>query len=562
MGINGAVADASDSAPVVFAPDNSLWGWQINGQALPRSQDDRSNPASYITNDEISLSALLTYRDLVDPASSNSFSFQLESNPHNNGHGWLGGWMQFCQRSPQDPIFWLFHCDIDRYWARWQFTQNRYDFTGSDATSYLPNDAYATGSDSPLGHHLLDSMWPWNNLTGPVSPPDSNAQRPAQAPNAPFPASPVPGFWPAAQAAPRPVEMIDYLGVNKSGVDLGYAYDDTPFGAGAQVPPAPNALAVAGRHMNLLANPAVAQDERIAAVRAVQRLPLNANQLSQLESLVKKVDEHIAIRRGSLDRLSRSEPARALTSAMDILTGKVEAAAPLRAKAAERVGHLGMFSRAGRARQADVRRALLRMVTEKEPPEVRSEALRWLAALGDSTTIDTLRDALANKAEGLVKLPHAIRLLGVAAPGENGNAIRPYLDDSNPELRTAALQSLGNDAPSLEKRRAILRDKAQPIATREAALQSLMHYDEQFPEVALAIVADGSENADLRAQAAAGVREYARGRVGKLGPNGLRSLAEQLTQASAGGPDTLHQTVARVTAKLVELKAPIGGDVR
>ena len=179
MGVNGTDADGS----VILSRDNDLWGWEITGQALIRANFDRSSPSDYINNFEKDLVQLAQYRDLANPASSNSFSFQLESNPHNDGHGWVGGWMTSCRTSPQDPIFWMFHCDIDRLWARWQFTQGRFDPTGSDPASYMPNDNYALGSTVPLGHHLLDTMWPWNQITGAVVPDD------------PFGGSPAAGAW-------------------------------------------------------------------------------------------------------------------------------------------------------------------------------------------------------------------------------------------------------------------------------------------------------------------------------------------------------------------------------
>lgn len=557
MGVDGTGA----SSAVVFAPDNDLFGWQINGQALPRDHQDRAHP-DYISNPESYLVTLPTYRDLANPSSSNSFSWQLESDPHNNGHGWVGGWMAFCQRSPQDPIFWVFHCDIDRLWARWQYTQGRYDFTGADGASYLPNDAYATGSDVPLGHHLKDTMWPWDNKTGPVTPPDPFAERPAQAPNAPFPASPIPGFWPATAAAPRPADMVDYLGVNASGIDLGYSYDDTPFGRVANAVVSPSNLAEAREHMNILVDSEATLERRAAAARRLRRLPLEANHLDQLAAIVQKPEEPANLRRSALDRLGRSDPDRALSSALDILSGKLEAAVPLKVKAAERAGMLGMFTAAGRAHQADVRRVLFSVVTDKESPEVRAEALRWLAAFGDSNTIDLLRDTLGQKEEGLVSRIDALRLLGVAAPGASGNAIRPYLKHADPVLRTAALQSLGNDVESQPARRAILRDDSQPIALRAAALRSLMHNDETFPQLATTLLADNTEDEGLRVQAAAGVREYARSRVAQLGEKGLRQLSDQLTQACANGPESLRQTVDRIAEKIVHMKTSSDGGAR
>lgn len=46
------------------------------------------------------------------------FPGQLELNPHNPVHGYVGGDMAGFQ-SPLDPIFWIHHCNIDRLWEIW-----------------------------------------------------------------------------------------------------------------------------------------------------------------------------------------------------------------------------------------------------------------------------------------------------------------------------------------------------------------------------------------------------------------------------------------------------------
>lgn len=46
------------------------------------------------------------------------FPGQLELNPHNLIHLFVGGDMATFQ-SPLDPIFWIHHCNIDRYWEIW-----------------------------------------------------------------------------------------------------------------------------------------------------------------------------------------------------------------------------------------------------------------------------------------------------------------------------------------------------------------------------------------------------------------------------------------------------------
>jgi hypothetical protein len=85
--------------------------------------------------------------------------------------------------SPSDPVFWPFHTGFDRQWAKWQWLGGHLLPDGSNE-SYWPNDAYdgsAQGCDVenpnsciPIGHHLKDTMWPWNSETGPGATPKAN----------------------------------------------------------------------------------------------------------------------------------------------------------------------------------------------------------------------------------------------------------------------------------------------------------------------------------------------------------------------------------------------------
>lgn len=66
---------------------------------------------------------------------------------HNQVHRWVGRDM-LTNPSPNDPVFFLHHANIDRIWALWQ--------TNNPSQGYLPT------SGGPTGHNLNDSMYPWN----------------------------------------------------------------------------------------------------------------------------------------------------------------------------------------------------------------------------------------------------------------------------------------------------------------------------------------------------------------------------------------------------------------
>lgn len=106
-----------------------------------------------------------------------SFRSQLERDLHNLVHRWVGGTMGN-MTSPNDPVFFLHHCNIDRLWMLWQ-QQN------PTSAPYLPP------AGAPPGQNLHDDLI--------------------------FSAGP-PAPWPGAAT---PESVIDNLA-------LGYTYDAAP----------------------------------------------------------------------------------------------------------------------------------------------------------------------------------------------------------------------------------------------------------------------------------------------------------------------------------------------
>lgn len=85
--------------------------------------------------------------------SANSFRNRIEgwlalagengSQLHNRVHIWVGGDMG-PGTSPNDPVFFLHHCNIDRLWALWQYEH--------------PGSPYEPAAGGPPGHNLNDVM--------------------------------------------------------------------------------------------------------------------------------------------------------------------------------------------------------------------------------------------------------------------------------------------------------------------------------------------------------------------------------------------------------------------
>lgn len=81
---------------------------------------------------------------------------------HNRVHVWCGGTM-LPMTSPNDPVFWLNHCNIDRQWGIWQ-------------AMHPASDPYLPKSGAPTGQNLNDNMIfftsgpaPWPDTATPAS---------------------------------------------------------------------------------------------------------------------------------------------------------------------------------------------------------------------------------------------------------------------------------------------------------------------------------------------------------------------------------------------------------
>ncbi|MEU1972555.1 tyrosinase family protein [Microbacterium sp. NPDC019599] len=136
----------------------------------------------------------------------------MQGNPHGRAH--MAHWSGVITdpgTAPQDPLFFLLHCNVDRLWAKWQWAFRRHDPAAARS--------FATGSVTP-GHRIGDRLWPWS---GPLA-----APRPTTAPGGGLTASPMTD---APGISPRVRDTIDYLGT-LSARHLGFAYDDVPFQAG------------------------------------------------------------------------------------------------------------------------------------------------------------------------------------------------------------------------------------------------------------------------------------------------------------------------------------------
>jgi len=116
----GAITNGSVSSGN-FSPS---WGWPIYRSSIATSFLQRrlgmnaTRPTSVTT-----VQSYTTYdASPFDSTVSNSYRNRLEIDLHNRVHNYVGGHMG-TREAPNDPAFWLHHCNIDRLWSLWQNTR-------------------------------------------------------------------------------------------------------------------------------------------------------------------------------------------------------------------------------------------------------------------------------------------------------------------------------------------------------------------------------------------------------------------------------------------------------
>ncbi|KAJ9468938.1 Tyrosinase [Diplonema papillatum] len=96
---------------------------------------------------------------IMSQSSYADYRYSIEGAPHSAPHVFVGGHMARSS-SPEDPLFWIHHCNLDRLWALWQ------DYHGYDEVATA---AYTDTEYSKAAH--LDNVMPMDiNNSGLVLP--------------------------------------------------------------------------------------------------------------------------------------------------------------------------------------------------------------------------------------------------------------------------------------------------------------------------------------------------------------------------------------------------------
>ncbi|MGY3621928.1 tyrosinase family protein [Bradyrhizobium sp. USDA 10063] len=521
MGANAVSAEAGTFVEPTFSASNPLAHWAVNGEALYRFPYQRSDAQDLKTR-------FFSDETLFVEGTYSKFSRKLEGNPHNLGHNWTGPWMQNCMISPSDPVFWPFHTGFDRQWAKWQWTGGRVNPNGS-GESYFPNDAYddtAAGCNvalpngcAAIGHHLQDTMWPWNSAVGPGATIKGN--RPpadlSQGYIGPFPKASIDGLWPSQPATPTPGDVIDYAGATAQRLDMGFAYDDVPFGI--KLPQLATAATPATTMTSVQQTAGVASgpiDQEAVAALAV----LNDRNRPEAERI------------NALRNLTALPDSTVVPAAIGVLNeaGRSEA---LGAAAIEALSLQMMFGQSDHHAHHAAMGALHAALTDRDLA-VRQSALRVLASHRDPALIAKLVSSLDNPADKTFTTVDAIRGLAVAGGAvKYAPSIRKHIATGDSNVRAAAIVALAPDATSRPAIEAVLADRSQPEAVRSAAIRSLAAGNSGATDPLLAVVKNAQEQPTLREQAAGALAATVEARGAALSKVQLNELATELRKVDS-----------------------------
>jgi FtsP/CotA-like multicopper oxidase with cupredoxin domain/peroxiredoxin len=551
------VKDAgADTNVVSFRRGTPLYGWAID---LPGDHGGPAAPMGVLRRNPIDHNdpgvAKVRYRqwpDFVETFKDLRRFVRImgvEQNPHNNGHttvGPPGTWMSNCRESNADPVFWVFHCNHDQLWARWQREYDRFESGGANPDHYAPRDSFRDASADrkiPLGHHLKDEMWPWDGTTGQVVPGEAKSNRPNSNDFGEFPAAPLRYQWPSAPARPRPADVIDYLGVTGKASELGFCYDRIPYGASPPPGPRSEVAAAGGDGLaddqlkaQIFLDGSVRPELRVAAARQIEG-PDSGMKPESLIRVATAADSSSELRVEALRHLIADSPMDGVRTARRILEDE-RTPAPLGVRAVDELGTLMHFAARSPVDMDQVHEGLRRAMRGPGAGPVRAAAIRQLAPQGDAEAERLLITYLGDASASPLPAAEVISLLRFY-PGRY-EAIRPYVGSANDELAMAAIQALYRDEPSADARRRAAADRRRSPALRNVAIRSLMH-DVSVEASAAALVgifADLAEDLDVRAEAIAAAGVLFEKNTRDIPPPDRARWSGRITAVATGDPAT------------------------
>ena len=129
---------------------------------------------------------------------------------------------------------------------------------------------------------------------------------------------------------------------------------------------------------------------------------------------------------------------------------------------------------------------------------VRLAAYRALVSSHDALAIDQLVQSLRDGGPVPIPIADAIELLDVDGPNKHLGTVRPFLANQDPSVQGQAARVLAVDQDSRQRVVDLAFDSTTPREVRLNALRALSREDEQYLAYALRLMANRTEDADVR----------------------------------------------------------------
>jgi hypothetical protein len=339
------------------------------------------------------------------------------------------------------------------------------------------------------------------------------------------------GLWPATPAMPTPGDVIDYAGTTKSRLDMGFGYDDVPYGAMQEVVAVDVAPQGGPDLLATFANETAPIPERVAAG---QRLPevLESSDVPKVLSIAADRGQPDPVRIEALKALGGLMSGDVVSTAIEILANTGEETA-LRLAAVHALSMQMMFAEIDQHQQHEIMEALRRSLSDAQA-EIRISSLRVLASDRDPELVRSLAADLEDPSNATFAPAEAIpALLAAGGAREHASAIRPFLGDPEPAVRAAAARALAADPQSEEGLVKLLSDREQPSSVRSAALRSLAAEGVKHASLLIKILGAPEEQAELKEEAAAALAASVESSGRNLTGAELDSLAHDLQTLSS-----------------------------
>ncbi|WP_326981953.1 tyrosinase family protein [Chryseobacterium sp. MYb264] len=524
-----------DSMPE-FSPDNpmfpyidhTIWG------PLTRSYRD-TDPAEGKSNPKISdESDIISYSDEF----IRWCTFE-ERKSHNPAHNAFNGRVVDVGKDPVDPLFFLMHSNVDRLWALWQHTYDRFDaehsktyplpysyeglagekWTDANPKKFDLRAGFFKADSYDLGNFADDELWPWglyrgskkDELTGEDKDAIHRLSRPwrkyaesgyggAVVPELflKFPESPI-SIYP--QEPPRVKDTIDYQGRMDLKSTLGFDYDCIPYFNKDNTLLASTPYITREQYNKAFLNKKLTVEERLESAKSA--LIFSKNDNAAVLSIISDKNENSKIRLQAV-KLSDETSEVFLDIALKVLkeeTSSIDGV--VESNKIEFVSEIihTIFTAKRSNRSFASRRPfffdILRGLLYCNNVTLRRQAFEILASQGDGKVEEILYAQVQNELKNendysaLISTVDALFLLRQNPKNQHTGIFYKLAEESqNTEIRKAAIAGLDNAPEYEDYLREIVKNKSEGFEIRWAGAKSLRHLDaEAMNDLAVKIVA-------------------------------------------------------------------------